>query len=428
MAQTLTQTDRCTTVNTIKLGWLYWILGALFYCYEYFLQVSPSVMVPDLMRSFHIGGAALGNLTAFYFYAYASMQVPAGILLDRLGPRRLLTIAVLFCAVGAVIFGNAHSFPVGCLGRFLIGLGSAFAAIGTLHIAATWLPLNRFALLTGVLLTMGMMGAIGAQAPLSIMVQHFGWRHAMLFFGVTGIGLSVLIYSVVRDREMPGLKSKSQQLGIAQGLGLVIKNTQTWLTSMYGALMFLPTIAFGSLWGVPFLMQFYGISRTHAASLVSLLFIGWAIGAPLWGWFSDRIGRRKTPLYIGSIGTLISLSAVLYVPFEYDVISLPLLFLFGFFSSAFLPAFSIVREINPIQTNATALGFLNMLNMSGAAIAPPFIGWLLDSNWQGAMHNGARIYDIHNFHLALMALPICVGISLFILPFIKETYCRRVET
>ena len=114
-AHTLTQTDHSSSVDSKRLGWLIWSLGALFYGYEYFLQVSPSVMVPDLMRSFHIGGAALGNLTAFYFYAYASMQIPAGLLLDRLGPRRLLTIAVLLCASGAFIFGSAHSLPVACM-------------------------------------------------------------------------------------------------------------------------------------------------------------------------------------------------------------------------------------------------------------------------------------------------------------------------
>ena len=125
-----------------SLPWVIWGLGALFYSYEFFLQVSPGVMAHDLMHTFKVNATQLGNLGALYFYAYAMMQIPVGVLLDSLGPRRLLTIAIIICACGAIFFGSAHTFWVAGTGRFLTGLGSAFAAVGCLHLAATGYPLN----------------------------------------------------------------------------------------------------------------------------------------------------------------------------------------------------------------------------------------------------------------------------------------------
>lgn len=407
------------------LPWVMWSLGALFYCYEFCLQVSPSVMTNEIMRAFSVSASELGNLSAFYLYAYTIMQIPIGILLDRFGPRRLLTFATICCALGSLMFGTAHVFAIAATGRFLIGIGSAFAAVSCMHLAATWLPLNRFALMTGVMLTIGMLGAVGGEAPLSMLSNKLGWRETLILFGILGVVLSLIIWTVVRDKPFP-FKSHDggKYQGFLAGIKHVLANKQIWITSIYGGLMYLPTPAFAGLWGVPFLATFYQLPRTTAAFFISFIFIGWAVGSPLFGWISDRIGKRRPPMMIGSVGALISILAILYIP------NLPLtfmgilLFAFGFFSSGFLPAFSVAREINPPETNATALGFVNTLNSLGAALAQPFIGLLLDMGWNGATVDGVRQYSVADYHNALITLPICIGISLLILPFVRETYCK----
>jgi MFS family permease len=407
------------------LPWFMWILATMFYYYETLLQVSPSVMVPDLMQAFSVNASELGLLASIYFYAYSSMQIPVGILLDKLGPRRLLTIAVLVCAGGALIFGAAHLLFIAGIGRLFIGLGSAFAAVACMHLCSTWLPLRYFATLTGVMMTMGMLGAVTGQAPLSLMLAHFGWRHTLFIFGIIGLFLSILIFSFIRDRNIENLQVKKKtKTSILADLKLILCKKQNLIVATYGGLMYAPTTTFGGLWGVPFLMQFYHLTRPIAATLVSMLFIGWALGAPFFGIISDRIGRRRTPMIIGSYGTLITITIILFVPHFPLFLLGVILFSFGFFSSGFLPSFSIIREINPYHINATSIGFMNAFNMITGAIFQPLVGFILDMRWHGAMQNGLREYSTRDFHAGLILLPISVLIAILLLPFIKETYCR----
>jgi len=406
-----------------SMAWIIWGLGVLFYCYEFLLQVSPGVMVNDLMRDFRVNAAELGNFSAIFFYVYAIMQIPVGLLIDKYGPRKLLTFAAGVCALGSFLFGSAELISTACMGRMLIGLGSAFAAISCLKLAANWFPLNRFALLTGLTVMVGMLGAINGQAPLALLIEHLSWRESMHVLGLVGLILAGLIYLIVRDKPEPVmLKPTQPKTNLWQGLKYIVSNKQTWLASIYGGLMYAPTTAFAGLWGVPFLMSAYHINRTSAAAMISLIFIGWVIGSPSWGWLSDRLQRRKLPLILATIGTLCTLSCILYIN------NLSLLWMnimlvgFGFFSGGFLPVFSIVKEINPPEYNATALSFVNTLNMVGGALAQPLIGYLLDTRWTGQMENGARIYQLTNFHIAFFLLPIMLLLACMLLPFIRETY------
>ena len=181
------------------LPWMVWGLGCLFYFYECLLQVSPSVMSNELMRDFAVTSQTLGILSGIYFYSYAAMQLPGGVMMDYFGPHRLLTVATLVCAVSTIAFGLTNSFFMACVARLMIGFGSAFAAVGTMKLAANWFSPHRFALLTGLMVTIGMMGAIGGEAPLAMLIDAFGWRHSMIIMGCIGIVLTALIVLIARD-------------------------------------------------------------------------------------------------------------------------------------------------------------------------------------------------------------------------------------
>lgn len=407
--------------------WVIWGLAALFYFYEVFLKVSPGVMVPELQRAFAVSAAALGNLSAMYFYIYSFMQVPVGIMLDRFGPRILISLACCTCAFGSFLFAYAESLSTAMVGRFFIGLGAAFAPVGCMKVAANWFPPNRFALLVGLMVTIGFTGAIAAETPLALMVEAFNWRNSLFIFAAIGAVLAIIIWMTVRDNPkgtstIACNKSNVEYVSLLTGLTAALKNPQTWIVSLYGGLMFTPTEIMGQ-WGVSFLQQNYSIGRPAAGGLVSFLFIGWMVSSPLWGAFSDRIGRRLPPMIIGNIGALLVTLIILYTKVNLLWMDV-LLFLFGFFSGGFLPAFSIIREINPPAYTATALGFINTLNMLLPAASIPLVGYLLDSVWKHTMLHGAPAYTVGNFHYALSVLPICFGIGLLTLPFIKETYCK----
>jgi len=415
------------------LPWIVWGLGCIFYFYESLLQVSPSVMGNELMHDFAMTSQALGLLSGMYYYSYSPMQLPCGILMDRFGPNKILTMATIICAVSTIAFGMTDSLFMACFARLMIGFGSAFAAVGTMKLAANWFTSERFALLTGLMVTIGMLGAIGGETPLALLVDHSGWRDSMIIMGVVGLVLALLIFFIAKDSpaglsQTTSTKIISTQDRMFASLLASLKNKQLWLVASYGGLMYMVTPVFCGLWGVPFLMYKMHIAKSVAANYISMVFIGWAIASPLWAVYSNRIGLRKPPMYIGAIGALITSLLFIYAPIESGWFMELLLLAFGIFSAGFLCAFSVAKELCNSHYVATGLGFMNMLNMIGIAYAQPFIGFVLDKFWAGEIMNGVRVYPLHAYYIALAILPIGIFISLLILPKIRETYCQNVES
>lgn len=419
-----------TGMNAV-LPWIVWGLACLFFFYESLLQVSPSVMSNELMTDFAVTSKTLGLLAGIYFYSYAIMQLPAGVLMDYFGPQRLLTIATLICALSTIAFGLTESFVLACLARLMIGFGSAFAVVGTMKFATNWFPASSFSFLTGLMITFGMLGAIGGEAPLALMVDNFGWRHSMIIMGVLGLCIATLLILVAKDRPkdyvVPVHHHPIEEERLLPSLLTLIKNKQLWLVATYGGLMYMGTPIFCGLWGVPFLMSKMEITKSVAANHVSLVFIGWAIASPLWGLFSNHIGLRKPPMYIGSVGAISCSVLFIYAPIHASFLMQALLLSFGLFSAGFLPSFTMAKELCNKKYVATGLSFMNMMNMIGIALAQPLIGYILDTMWEGQFQGTVRLYPLSAYHTALAIIPVGMFVALLILPLIKETYCHTDE-
>lgn len=403
------------------LAYLGWLTGALFFFYAWVVRVAPSVMIEELMRDFAVGAAAIGNLSAFYFYGYAGMQVPIGMMMDRFGPRRLMTAAAGVCALGCILFAMSTAFWGVAAGRFLIGASAAFSLVGAMAVAGQWFPARRFALLSGLAMMMGMAGGVFGQAPLRLVVERYDWRTAMMITAVGGLLISVAAWTSVRDRHR-GSGGVGQVFG---GLGHVLRNPQTWLIAVAGLGTTGPLLGFAGLWGVPYLEATHGIDRTAAAAVTSTLFIGWGVGAPLFGWFSDRIGRRRLPFIIGVVLCAAAMAALVHVP----GLSLPavsaLCFLCGFGGSSQIVGFAAVREHNAASLSGTAIGFVNGMVTGAGALYQPLLGWLLDLAWGGQMEAGARIYDPSAYRFAFNAIVAGAVIGLLCTLAMRETHCRQ---
>lgn len=429
-AKTYSNPFACNALLYRVYPWIVWTLGATFFFYKYLLQVSPSVMSAELMRAFHVTGAGLGNLAACYFYAYLLMQIPVGILLDKYSPRLLTALAIFICAASTFLFAHVHTLWLASIARALIGLSAAFAAVSCFKFATVWFPPNRFAYVAGLSMTAAMLGAIGGEAPLSILVEHFGWRTALEYTALPGFILMLLFWLLVRDKPVPAssiASTAAPSISVFKALVVILKDPQTWLLSFYSGLAFAPVSVFGGLWGVPFLQQAYHLSATMAATAVSCIFIGFAVGCPLAGWFSDYIGRRVVIMAVGTTLALLAVIGVLYLPNGFDSALDFLLFSFGLGASCFFLCFSMVREINSLLFVATVLGFMNMFDSICEAVSEPFIGKLLDIGWHGETIDGARVFSVHDYHLALSVLPLYLSIALILLFFIKETYCKQID-
>jgi len=408
------------------LGCVVLFFAALFYFYEFWLQVSPGVIAPDIMQHYGVSGTEFAYLATFYFIGYAGMQLPAGILFDKLGPRKLLSFASICCAIGTLIFASASHYQWLLLARFITGLGSSFAFLGALVLAANWFPTKRFAMLNGFVITLGMLGAVFGEKPLALMVDALGWQRSLFDLGIAGFVLALVLFLIVRDRPKGMRDTHKPTTGteFKRAIMLIIRSPKSWLVALYGALMYAPTPALAASWGVYFMMFAHHLTRPDAAELISFIFYGWAIGGPIFGALSDKVGRRKVPLLISAIGALIFITPILYSPISTKWILGSCMFTFGFFSSGFLPSYALIREINHPKICGSVMGFMNMLNNVGGALIPLMIGWVLDHYWLGQTMDGLRIYSLSDYHLALTLLPLCIVFALILLPFLPETYCR----
>lgn len=396
-----------------------WLICALFFFYAFVQRVAPSVMVDELMRDFAVGGAVLGNLSAFYYYAYAGLQIPVGVLMDRIGPRRLVSLALALVGVGSLVFAMADSLWLAYFGRLLIGTGCAFSFVGALNYAAMWFPPNRFATLSGWAQMLGVFGGIMGQAPLGIAVETIGWRPMLAGFAVLGLGLAVAAAITLRDKPREGPAGGG---GMLVGLKRCMRNSQTWLAAGFGMAMTGTMLAFAGLWGVPYMMVAHGLEKASAAGLVSLLFVGWGFGAPVWGLLADRFSRRRILMAIGALIATIGITSAVYLPgLPVSVVAVILVFQ-GFGASSMVLCFAVARENNPAWTRGAALGIVNGLVVGSGAILQPILGWVLDLEWDGAMQAGARIYGVEAYETAFLVLPVTCLIGVGLALLVRETH------
>ncbi len=405
-----------------------YILAALFLFYEMALQVSPGVMTQELMEDFTIDVTSLGVIAAFYFYSYTFMQIPAGLLYDRFGPRKLITASIVICAAGSLFFGSTHSPAMLALGRFLMGIGSAFAFIGVLIVAARWFHPKYFALLVGIAQLLAALGAMGGSLPLAYAVDSMGWRNTINILGGCGFFLAALTALIIRDypKDHPLHHSNHYKLGLCKSIKECLEEKQTWAIALYAFSAWAPVAIFAALWGVPYLMTRYAILKSHAALAVSMIWIGLVLISPFIGWLSDKIRRRKSLLVICSLLGLISsglLILVKAIPYKASFI---LLFFVGAAAAGQILTFALVKDNVKPKITATAIGFNNMAVVIGGAIFQPIVGWIIDHFWDGKTHGSVNIYNVEAYDKALLIVPFCFLIGLIAsLLLIKETYCKQ---
>ena len=419
----------------LKVAWFVWGLGALFYMIGFFQRVAPAVMTEELMRDFNISATALGNLSGFYFYSYVIMQIPTGIIADTWGPRRLLTLGALAAGSGILIFALAPQIIWANIGRFLVGGSVAVAFVGCLKVSMNWFPPRYFAMVSGMALLAGLLGAILAGTPLRLLMDFFSWRTLMLLSAVATFMIGLAVWIFVRDfpsekgyadfgenSPAPNKKSRRQLIG---GIFEVFKYKSII------PLFFVPggiigcLLTFCGLWGVPFLKTHYNLSTHQAAMMTSAALVAWGIGGPFFGWLSDRIGKRKSIYIAGYTAALLGCGVVFFIPGLPLPVLMGALILTGFSSGCVILTFAFAKELVPITLAGTISGIINMGQMMGPTLMQPAVGWVLDQKWQGAMENGVRIYSLSTYQTGFTLMILWAVLSLGSLLFTRETHCRQ---
>lgn len=410
---------------TIRM-WIMWALAAGFITYMFMLQSSTSVMIPNLMRDFNIDTLGVGLLSSYFFYPYIILQLPAGVLIDRYKPRRVLSASVLLCALSTAAFAYSDVLWQAVLARLVMGASSAPSVAGALYVGLRRLPPHLFALIAGMSEMLGMLGGAFGEAGLAPSVTAFGWRQTLLFCTVAALLLATALWFVLQDRA-PHDPADEENTSLKDNFISVLSDKQIWLSGIFAAFQFAPLAAFGGLWAVPYIQKCYHTSLSLAASASAMMFVGTAIGAPLIGYLSDRIGRRKVPMIGATLIALCLSLIIIYTPPTNITWMFVLMLFFGIFSTGYIIPFALAKDLARPVVQGAAMGFTNTLCiLLGAPLLQPLIGGLLRYEDPAALSTHDILYSIHDYHVAFITIPLVLVLALACTPFIKETYCEPV--
>lgn len=409
-------------------AWLIWSIASSFVLFQFFLQLSSGAIVGNLMQSFHISAFGAGLLASTYYYVYVSLQAPSGLLIDRYGPRLLLSLGALVCALGTFIFGFVDSVWLSALGRVLMGAGAACAFVGSLNLIARWFPPERFAFMAAIAEAVGMMGTIIGSTVLAMLLSHYGWRECMMGAAALAVFISVLIATFVRNAPAHAVQMESS-LRPNRFWGDIFhlaKNKIAWINGIYSGLMFSIVTVFVALWGVPFLMHSHNLSLVHAILCCNSVFLGVAIGGPIIGWMDGRFQIRRKVLVGFAFASCLLTLIIIYVTMLPTFLLIILMVVLGMMISAYVLNFAVANEIVPNYLRGTSMGFTNMLSVCTAPIMQPLVGLLLELMTKGGVQTSAHSYMLIDYQLALSVLPLACFIAGFLAFLIPDKIRNNV--
>jgi MFS family permease len=396
---------------------LAWLLCAIFYFFQYAVRSAPGVMQAELTEAW--GGNYMGAVISAYYVAYALMALAAGLLLDRYGARRTIPIGIAVVAIGCIVF--AQGSEIAGMGGFVLqAIGAIFAFIGSSYVAGRYLPARMLAIFIGLTQCLGMAGAAFGSKPVHVLIDPAGsfgiaWQHVWVGFALLGFALAITTWLVMprEEGDSPSHHGPLSLASLAHPFKIVLGNLQSWLAGIIGGLLFVPTTIGALVWATAFLNKGQHVPMAEAASVASIVPIGWVIGCPLLGYISDRIGRRK-PVLIG--GALVMLAAgivAVYVP-EDLLTRYAVALVLGVASGAAMIPFSMIKEANPSEVKGTAAGVMNFLVFLTTGVMSPFISRLM------VPANGLTP-TLNEFQDAFLPLVIGIGVAIVLSFIMRET-------
>jgi len=404
-----------------RLRWTAFALGCAAFFLSFFHRVSTGAIASDLQRDFAIGATALGTLGATYFYVYALMQVPAGVLADTLGPRITVSAGMLIAGAGSLAYGLAPDFGTAAFARTLIGLGVSVVFVCTLKLHASWFHERRFATATGASNVAGIVGALAATAPLAWLVTLVSWRQVFVTVGIVSFALAATIWCFVRDAPAVDIRRVTRG-DWRRALAEVAANPATWPPFWVNFGISGAYLTFIGLWAAPFLIHTHGMAPVAASRYTALTLLGFACCVPVVGWLSDRIGVRRPLVLGGAIAFTITGLIWLALPARSPGGAAVAALLTGLVAPCFTLSWAIAKEVNPPERAGMAIAVSNIGGFLASGILQPLVGSVIDHG-AGAVAGGSA--DAYRLGIGVLVAWSVIGI--LAATRLTETHCRNIR-
>ena len=398
--------------QTRNIAWLMWLLTTLFFGFQFILRITPGLVIHDIMSKFDVNAADYGYFSAMYYLGYAGFQIPIAILLDKYGPRPIVFLCSFVCSFFSLIIVYSDSWVLALFGRFLVGVGSAGGFLGVAKVLSIWFPASKYARMVGLTFSLGLLGAVFGSAPVSMLMSEYGWQSTVKFIGYAGVLVSIFILFSLKP--LPQGMSDSEE-NIIDKLKNILTNKYIMLLAISNLFLVGSLEGFADVWGVPYLQQIYGFSKTTASSATMVVYIGMLFGGPILAFFAEKYNAYFQMIAIsGAIMSAILLGLVIFTgEFSYEML-IVMMFIIGICCCYQVIVLSLGSLLSsPTQTSIT-IAFLNCINMLGGSVFHSLIGNTLNVLWDGTTINGVNVYSNQAYNIAILNIPVLGMIGVII--------------
>jgi len=384
------------------------------YVASHFFRASNVTIGLDLMRDLHIGPEALGALTGAFFFGFSAMQIPCGFFFDRYGPRRTVSGMLLLAVVGAALFTLAPNWELLLAGRALMGAGFGVMLIGTMVVISRWFPPDRFSTLSGVVLSIGLMGNLLATTPLAWGTELIGWRGVFAIVVVFSAIAALAVWLIVRDAPPghPFLERKAESPAeMVRGLGEVLRNPALPFILTLNFCNYACTFTVQGLWGGPFLREVHGLSRIESGNVLLVAVIAYQVGMLVFGPL-DRVLDTRKWIAIAGTSTIAAILGTLALWGQAPLwLAIGAIVGIGFLSASSTMAMTHGRGIFPDRLIGRGMATMNTSVMLGVACMQTLSGVILGAF--EPLADGARSETAYRSLFGFMCLVLLAALTVY---------------
>jgi len=397
--------------KVMRSAYLAWFAIALFYFYQYILRVSPGVMFDEIRLAFRITAEQFATLGAFYLLGYSLLQIPLGIIVDRIGVKKMSLYSIAICIFGSLLFVSTQHFWVAQVSRFIIGVGSASAFMCALKFVADHFPPGGRGLLMGATLALGTVGAVLSAKSVRYIGEYADWHDVIAISAVIGFIVFIFIAFAVKNhtQDAYAVLNRKSWKDIVSSICAIFADKQIMIYAVLAIGLYTPLSALADLWGTAFVKQKFALSQADAAEISQLMYVGLTIGSLVLPWVAEKYNKLNLAIVVCSFGILGVFSVILYMPAGSVLELQAMLIVLGFFCGAEMMCFTGALYKSHKFDSGEIIGVVNTLNMLGGAILQQLVGWALDREWDGLVDvHGIRQYTTGQFTVALTSLTIVI--------------------
>lgn len=419
---------KIATNKVIRYAYIGWFVIALFYLYQYILRVSPGIFIEDIRQHYKVTAEEFSTLGFYYLIAYSVIQIPLGIIVDRLGVKKVCLASIALCVIGSYILSHAHHFYLAQISRFIIGAGSASAFMCAIKFISDHIPPGNRGFLMGATLAFGTGGAIFSGKLVGLLEAGFTWQDIINISVFLGLGVFAIIFCVVKGAnqdEAVELYTRSISENL-KDLRRIASSKKIILYAVLAVGLYSPLSALADLWGAGFIRQKFALSKADSAQFTMIIYIGLTFGSLLLPWLCERRHLLNQAITLCSFALLMSFSMLLYFPSQNLLFLGSMLFMIGFFGGAEMMCFTGALIDSRASDSGQIIGFVNTLNMLCGGFIQWVVGFMLDLQWSYQLDAfGVRVYTDLQYENAFSSLTVLIGICSFFSLFLLKI--RRVK-